>query len=713
MEEIIFYRDSEDLPGELDNISGNIYLPLCNALKESRIIKIRYEKYPDEYEWRNVLPEVIFHYLGEWYVAAHCYLRKEARTFRFDRIIEAVATRKKGRSHGIAEEYRKNGIPWKSTTGKRLPVYDWKNVDWEEPPPYHRETDEEKRIRNANIDLLNHAGIGRIDRLRKDLAAGADINWFDGQNTPLTRAAGSGSLQTVKFLLNHGADITKRDGRKATMLFCAAWNEHDKLVRLLVEKYRCSPNDKNCHGWTALTAAARGAYHKILRCLLKHGADVNSVDRQRMNTIMFLLKDHISDSKECLKTIRLLVENGIDIHYRDKAGRNALFYAIEKEEVEILRFLLKTGIDVNTRDNTGKTPLLAAMEAYRMIRLGQQASTMETCKKREKIVSLLCNAGADVNAADQDGVTPLMLSTRKNFDLLWKRGADIHAKDHAGRTVAHYHACDLRHIEMLKKAGLDLFAEDKYGNNVMMASPCERQHLRCFIEKYGFSVNERNKRLTLLHLTANENEDPEAVQYLLERGADITALNYNKRTALEQLLQDEPYAYDSFYPDGDIYNLLTDFSDKNFAYLIRACRALDLKKIKAIPGEILNRYANQTFGLNWQWDTARVLWDAWKETDFSAPDEKQIEDVLDLLAARGANLTADPLEDEENCLLESILLSGRTRWAEKYLKIWLDRGNDLNELIEYYRRLEVWSKHQHPEMMDFLAEQQKKRKHHT
>ena len=402
MEEIIFYRDSEDLPGELDNISGNIYLPLCNALKESRIIKIRYEKYPDEYEWRNVLPEVIFHYLGEWYVAAHCYLRKEARTFRFDRIIEAVATRKKGRSHGIAEEYRKNGIPWKSTTGKRLPVYDWKNVDWEEPPPYHRETDEEKRIRNANIDLLNHAGIGRIDRLKKDLAAGADINWFDGQNTPLTRAAESGSLQTVKFLLNHGADITKRDGGKATMLFCAAWNGHDKLVRLLVEKYQCSPNDKNCHGWTALTAAARGAYHKILRCLLKHGADVNSVDRQRMNTIMFLLKDHISDSKKCLKTIRLLVENGIDIHYRDKAGRNALFYAIEKEEVEILRFLLKTGIDVNTRDNTGKTPLLAAMEAYRMIRLGQQASTMATCKKREKIVSLLCNAGADVNAADQD-----------------------------------------------------------------------------------------------------------------------------------------------------------------------------------------------------------------------------------------------------------------------------------------------------------------------
>lgn len=729
MDEIIFYRDSE-LPEKLEGIDNDILQPICNALQNKHILKIKFEKYPDEYEIRSILPEVIFFYLDEWYVAAYCYLRKEPRTFRFDHIAEVVETRIKGKSHGIAEEYRKNGIPWKSSTGKRLPVLNENDTDieFEEPPPYHPITDEERRLRNANIELLRHAGQNDICGMKKDLAAGADVNFFDGQDTPLIRAVESDGIDAVKFLLKHGADITIRDGARSTVLFRAAWSCRDEMVRFLVKKYQCSPNDKNCHGWTALTAAADHHSYQTIRYLLRHGADINTVDGEHMNTIMFLLHYPISNSRKCLKTIRLLVEKGIDLNYQDKKGRNALFYAIEKEEVEIIRFLLRAGIDVNARDKYGKTPLLAAMEAFREERYSEQFwhtmgvitedafrkksnswITKDICKKREKIVRILCDAGADVNAADPDGVTPLMLSTRKIFDLLWKRGADIHAKDHRGRTVAHYHAVNLRHIDMLAKAGLDLFAKDKDGSNVMMAAPCELKYIRHFIEKYGFTVNERNNRMTLLHRAATEECNPETVQYLLEHGADADALNYNKRTALEQLLQDDPYAYDSSGEEKEIYDLLDDFTDKKFTRFIRACRALDLETLKDTPPEILDRYANRIFGPDGGWNAAIVVGDAWCCSGYSVPASR-IEAIFDLLTDHGADLLYDPYKDG-NCLISYFLLEDRSRWAKKYLDRWLEKHppaeESLESLIRYHQGLDKFD--QDPEMIEFLMQAWKER----
>src|SRR5690349_7530026 len=83
---------------------------------------------------------------------------------------------------------------------------------------------------------------------------GADVKLRDRRgNTPLMYAAGFGSVDSVRLLLQAGADVNARNGFEATPLMWAASNA--EKVRLLVEKGA----DINAHsrqGRTALMIAA-------------------------------------------------------------------------------------------------------------------------------------------------------------------------------------------------------------------------------------------------------------------------------------------------------------------------------------------------------------------------------------------------------------------------------------------------------------------------
>ena len=92
-----------------------------------------------------------------------------------------------------------------------------------------------------------------------------------------------------------------------------------------------------------------------------------------------------------LDMLKLLVENGADIHQKDFAGQTALHRAAltpKGETLELMKYLIAAGADVNAKDNEGNTPLFVAYAV-----------------KNNDAVNLLINSGADTTIKNNLGVT--------------------------------------------------------------------------------------------------------------------------------------------------------------------------------------------------------------------------------------------------------------------------------------------------------------------
>lgn len=73
----------------------------------------------------------------------------------------------------------------------------------------------------------------------------------------------------------------------------------------------------------------------------------------------------IASEKGLLEFVQLLLEDfGADVKMRDKAGKTALFYAIEtnNENLDVVSLLLGSGADPNHEAQDRITPLLKAVE---------------------------------------------------------------------------------------------------------------------------------------------------------------------------------------------------------------------------------------------------------------------------------------------------------------------------------------------------------------
>ncbi|WP_341811095.1 ankyrin repeat domain-containing protein [Wolbachia endosymbiont (group A) of Andrena bucephala] len=132
-----------------------------------------------------------------------------------------------------------------------------------------------------------------------------------------------------------------------------------------------------------------------------------------------------------------LLENSFkNIYERDEKGRTALHYAVE---VKTVRLLIEKGVDVNAADVRGHTALhLAIME------------------KRLETVRELIKSGGNVNAEEYGNkCTPLhlacMVGEKEIVEELVKAGAEIEQADKFGITAMDYAKNSKEITEILKK----------------------------------------------------------------------------------------------------------------------------------------------------------------------------------------------------------------------------------------------------------------------
>ena len=275
-----------------------------------------------------------------------------------------------------------------------------------------------------------------LARLRTLITSSADANAKDEQgDAPLMYAAGVGSIDAMRFLLDKGAD----------------------------------PNAQNAFGSTALMLSATDLAK--VRLLVDRDANVNLASKQG-RTPLFIA----AMSDESAEIVKYLAGKGADFKARDAFGNTTLAAAAIGNDMATIRAVLDAGVDVNAAGATGVTPLMLTagyhgnLAATKML-LSKGAKANAVCPSPalfdfgapksgpialarltplhlamphapEPVVQALLDAGADVNAKDSRNMTPLMFAVASNHQnpavikMLLARGADVSVQSNVGETAA-------------------------------------------------------------------------------------------------------------------------------------------------------------------------------------------------------------------------------------------------------------------------------------
>jgi ankyrin repeat protein len=174
---------------------------------------------------------------------------------------------------------------------------------------------------SAMTSLMSAAGSGSIDAARTLLDGGANVNEKDKSGgTPLMRAALNGRSEMVLFLLNRGGDAKATNNRGETALTYVGT--------------RCISPDAA----KALMASATNAKEEMHRALLNAATGPH-------------------DPVSCLSLVKFLVENGADLNYQSSYGNTALILASMWGHGEVVRFLLTKGANTSLKNKDGNTAL--------------------------------------------------------------------------------------------------------------------------------------------------------------------------------------------------------------------------------------------------------------------------------------------------------------------------------------------------------------------
>jgi uncharacterized protein len=267
------------------------------------------------------------------------------------------------------------------------------------------------------------------------LAAGMSPNvtgvaWEGGNHiTPLHAAATNGHLETVQALLAGGAKPNDLGA-----LGEAAFNGHTEVIRLLLE----SGADAK-HSYAALRRAAQSGQVEAAKLLLDKGVSPNQPGDNESPLMT-------AATQENPALLKLLVERGANVNYKNEYGTTALTLAVKNKKPASVKLLLEKGADVSGEDKgnhgTHGTALLLAAQGVRLdlvqALLDAGASANETFNGRPvlltavlagsaDIVKALIAKGADVNAKTPNGDTALKMAGRINrpdlVQLLMSAGA--------------------------------------------------------------------------------------------------------------------------------------------------------------------------------------------------------------------------------------------------------------------------------------------------
>lgn len=266
-------------------------------------------------------------------------------------------------------------------------------------------------VENVDIqNILEYAvETGNSDVIDSLVDFGADVDFKNGELTPLYTAASIGDLDTVNALLHHGANPNTVSMLTGTPLQSAVSKCHKKVVQTLLNAG--SRVDIIFEGKSLVHIAAEFADKDILLALLRNNADACSKDKKG-NTAL-----HYAVSRNCINMIDILMGQRIDINAKNGQFHTALYSACEYDFPDVVRRLIYHKADVSIKEKyLGWSPLHRACE-----------------KGHLNVVRVLLDAGANFDEVGESEDTPLHVAVKNGreeiVEELVRRGADVTAVD--------------------------------------------------------------------------------------------------------------------------------------------------------------------------------------------------------------------------------------------------------------------------------------------
>ena len=328
--------------------------------------------------------------------------------------------------------------------------------------------DKEARGKNGNTALHYAALQGHADAIRLLIdECGLDKEAKDGLgNTPMDLAIMSSQPETIKALHELGVAINTEQ------FFYAVKNHQIKVIQLLVE---LGGHLDNLGRWyfgtlSPLHVAVILKENEAIQTLVAAGVNPNSINRDTGRTPLYQAVTGepsefrpLTDTPVCqgdpdiIRTLvkagarldqavgsdhwtalhhtamagnaeltELLLELGVGTEARDSLGRTALYWAAEKNHVQVMTALINYGAGLDTPGGENKRTPLHQTAAHGNVEAARQ----------------LINAGANLEAREQtQGFTPLQLAIafrkKEMARMLIQQGARVNSQNNEGQNALH------------------------------------------------------------------------------------------------------------------------------------------------------------------------------------------------------------------------------------------------------------------------------------
>lgn len=432
--------------------------------------------------------------------------------------------------------------------------------------------------------LMLAAASGSTDAVEVLLRRGADVDAIeiDRRRTPLMFAAAKNRAEVIELLTTHGADVSAMtktvDIAKAAKKWRSAHAQKQKLRRRAAEAKATgeTPSEEE-------TDSTRGKnfFAKLFGWLPGVGEENDTPPRRRRRRLPYgelvggyggLTALHFAAREGHREAVEALLAAGADVNGATRGdGTTPLLIATINGHFDLAASLLEHGADPNLASDAGATPLYGAIN----LQWGPKSLYPQpTSYKQQKLshlelMEILLEAGADPNArlkkklwysgynfdlsgVDEAGATPFWRAAYgtdvEAMRLLVAHGADPTLPSVVPTVDGNEEPPEddeedpsgLPPVPPGGPAVSPLLAAAGVGYGEGFAANSHQHHpvghmaaVRYLVEEVGADVNARDHDgYNALHHAAARG-DTEMIQYLYEKGCDVTAVSRKGQTTAD------------------------------------------------------------------------------------------------------------------------------------------------------------------------------------
>ena len=341
--------------------------------------------------------------------------------------------------------------------------------------------------------------VGNVEIVECLFRAGADVNILQGiHGTALRAAVIGGHEELVRRLIAHGADVNlcHEDGRASSVLHLALKSNNPEMFKALLV---AGADIKNSHQQHILITVCKIGDATLVEHLLGSGVDINvseSTSSYRSSTSI----DEVSPlNAACaeghLSVVRLLLDYGADIEESNESSATPLMSAVRGNHLPVVRLLLTAG--ANVYHATHAKPLSEAAKESRLEIVKEPLS-----------IAIENNALAEARGSRHGMILELLLEALS--------GALHEAQVLSETFSAAMNDGDDEMARLLLEHGLPPSFE-------MLRQACAAgalETVRMLVDN-GIDIDEDDGNDALLLHVAATHSNPDIVQFLIDRGANV------------------------------------------------------------------------------------------------------------------------------------------------------------------------------------------------